>query len=167
MLENTNDLGTCFGCQQAIANSEMLSHFETCRGRSIAARHKQHTESEKVFMMRVDMDNHFWLFAEVKGSTTLQNLYMFLRSSWFECCGHINPFIVEGKELAADYMQKTVGDIFVAGDRFHYEHNGAVAGRVVGSIISVETSDQEKPVQLASRKNVSEERCETCIAETH
>ncbi len=167
LLENASNVGTCFGCQQSVSPANMLAHFEACRGTSMAARHKHHVEAEKIFMLQVEMDSQFWLFAEVKGSTKLQNLYMFLRSNWFECCGHINPFVIEGKELAADYMQKTVSEVFAAGDRFHYEHNGAVSGKVIGTIVAVQTNHQEKAMQVVSRKNVSEERCETCIAETH
>jgi hypothetical protein len=162
-----NNPGTCFGCKQSITAVDMFSHFEICRGKSMAARHKQHSQAENIFMIRVDMENQFWLFAEVKGSTLLQNLYMFLRSSWFECCGHISPFVIDGKELSGDYMQQTVGDMFVTGDRFHYSHKGTVEGLVIGHVIAVYANQQDKAMQIASQMDVAEERCETCIAEMH
>jgi hypothetical protein len=157
LSEHTDNESICFGCKQPVGAGEMFSHFETCSvGRSLIPRHLAcPRQGDKTFMIRVSTNNEFWLAAEVRGTAKLENLYMFLRGNWYVSCGYISPFIVEGKSLPEGYMQKTLNDIFIAGDTFRYSDNSDMPVHVSGEVTAVHYYPLEK------------KRCDICLAEMH
>jgi hypothetical protein len=166
LAEQVNNGSTCFGCQQHVDAGQMLSHFENCSGNPLERRHICPAQGERSFMIRVATNNQFWLYAEARGTTRLENLYMFLRGHWYQCCGYINPFLINGKEVPKELMQKSLSDIFAAGDTFRYSNNSDIPTDVVGEITAVHYRELEKKALLGPG-NCIEEHCEICLTEMH
>jgi hypothetical protein len=164
-LEQATSGSTCFGCKQHVDAGGMLSHFVNCSGKPLTRRHDCPAQGEKSFMIRVATDHQFWLYAEARGSTRLENLYMFLRGHWYECCGYINPFMINGCEVSKEDMQKSISDIFSAGDTFRYSNNSDMPTSVSGVITGVHFREAERRAMLAPENESGEEYCEICLTE--
>jgi hypothetical protein len=153
-LENS---GTCFVCQETVDIDYAMHHLQNCGLPRVSLK------TEQVFVIRVITEDKFWMFIEAAGATTLTNLYLFLRNNWFECCGHMSEFIVDGVDSDSNYMDKTLNDMFVYGKKFHYEHNAGEPMRVSGEVVAVRSSLLSNNMNLLLRKIIPEERCDTCL----
>ncbi len=156
-LENS---GTCFVCNETIDIDYAMHHLKNCGVTPVVLK------TEQVFVIKVSSGNEFWMFVEASGATTLKNLYLFLRSNWFECCGHMSEFFVDGVDDKTDYMEKNLNEMLSFGKTFHYQHNTGVATRIVGEVVAVKSSLLTKDINLLLRKTIPEERCNTCIETT-
>jgi hypothetical protein len=160
LLSPPENTGICFGCDKNIMAENMLAHFEECSGKLNCMHENVYAENETIFLIKVVTDTIFWVYVEAFANSTLAGLYAFLRSNWFECCGHVSPFYLNGKVVAD--MQKTLGEALHTGSHFHYEHNAGVAMAVVGEVICIKQNKGDKNIRLVSRKKISDERCATC-----
>jgi hypothetical protein len=156
-LENA---GTCFVCHETVDIDHAMHHLKICGVTPVALK------TEQVFIIKVSSCNEFWMFVEAAGDTTLKSLYLFLRSNWFECCGHMSEFFVDGASAETDYMDKTLSEMLSFGKTFHYAHTGNLPARVVGEVVAVKSSLKAKDMSLLLRKIIPEERCNTCIETT-
>jgi len=151
------NMGTCYICHKLIDIDNAARHLKNC------SQTATDVESERVFLLKVATENHFWLFVRANGDATLQNLYMFLRSNWYECCGHMAEFYIGAQACDETDMKKTVQEMLGLGKTFHYEHNSGVAVRVMGEVLEVSAGKiLNKEMQLVLKKNILEERCESC-----
>lgn len=150
------DLGTCYICHKTIDAANATTHLKKC---SQAASDEEDTQ---VFLLRIATENQFWLYMRANSDTTLQSLYMFLRNNWYECCGHLSEFFVAEQSCSEADMQKTLQQMLGAGKTFHYEHNSGVPTRVSGEVLEVTAGKIDQDMQLILRKNILEDRCESC-----
>jgi hypothetical protein len=157
MLPATHsNMGTCYICHKTINADNAATHFKNCSQTALDV------ESERVFLLKVATENHFWLFVRANGDTTLKNLYLFLRNNWYECCGHMSQFYIGEQVCDEQDMHKTLQEMLGVGKTFHYEHNSGTAVRVLGEVLEVNPGRFAQEMQLVLKKNILEERCESC-----
>ena len=157
----TSNEGTCFVCHQTILAEQAIAHLKVCG--SVVKVH----QVEHVFQIIVASGNDYWVCIEAAGSTTLQDLYLFLRNNWWECCGHVSEFIVDGADTTEPYMDKTLTEMFVVGSTFYYDHNSEDPDRVTGHVLALKKTKPIKSISLILRKNMHVEKCESCLEQSH
>jgi hypothetical protein len=153
--------GTCLVCHKTIVAEQAIAHLKNCGDATLIR------EIEPVWQIKVASGNDFWIFIEVVGSTTLLDLYLFLRNNWWECCGHASEFIVDGADTSEYYLAKTLNEMFKVGTTFHYEHNSGKPVTVTGEVIAIKSSKPIKNISMILRKNIIVESCESCLKAAH
>lgn len=79
--------GTCKVCHRNIASSRMGVHLKT---------HISNVGKRTHYLIRVGDRGAFWMFLQVPGNYTLEEIDTFLRDEWLECCGHLSIFEIDG-----------------------------------------------------------------------
>ena len=162
MLGNaTTNSGTCMLCHQIIIADEAINHLTMC-GVIRPAR-----QAETVLQIKVATGEDYWVFVEAAASTTLHDFYLFLRNNWWECCGHVSAFIIDGLTANKNYMTDTLQQHFTTGTTFHYQHDSGIPVRVTGEVLAVKETVPLKAITLVLRKNLTVEKCESCLANAH
>lgn len=151
-----SDLGTCYICHKSISANNAAAHLKNC------SQTAGDVQDERIFLLKVATENQFWLFVRANSSTTLRNLYLFLRNNWFECCGMMSEFYISGTACNAADMEKSLQQMLGIGKTFQYEHNSGVPIKVTGEVLEIAPGRLEQEMQLVLRKNIIDERCESC-----
>ena len=100
--------GKCLYCSVEFKDSAMGAHLQSCSSRQKAANNEN---KEPVFLIKAagKYRKGYWLFIEVKGSSTLKDIDSFLRDIWLECCGHLSCFKINDVEYHTDeYLRESM-----------------------------------------------------------
>lgn len=79
--------GRCFLCKKDLGIGAMNTHLK-----------KEHLSvasgDTPYYLLKVESyySKDYWFYAHVKAEATLQDLDIFLRAIWLECCGHLSAF---------------------------------------------------------------------------
>ena len=62
---------------------------------------------------------------DVRAASRLEDLDMFLRNVWLECCGHMSAFTIQGKAYTSGEkgMNTRLYTVFKPGMEFYYEYD--------------------------------------------
>lgn len=158
---STENSGICLLCKQEVQHRSIVKHLPKCLEQDAK---KVTSDKEKIFLIKVhDIGKIFWLFIEVNGSSTLEQLDNFLRKTWLECCGHMSEFNIKGERYSSDgEMQKIIRRVFEVGDVFDYEYDFGSTTELQGKIISTRVGKLSKNIRLIARNNLPDIKCTVC-----
>ena len=88
-MVSSKNKGKCYLCRKEFTKSGMVKHLLSCNNLG--------NGKTKYFLLRVEdiYDKNYWLYLQVKATTTLDALDDFLRNIWLECCGHLSSFKID------------------------------------------------------------------------
>ena len=72
---------------------KVISHLNNCTlGDKTGTKHRS-------FILKIkDLDvQRYWMYVKMSETATLDDLDMFLRNIWLECCGHLSEFNINGR----------------------------------------------------------------------
>jgi hypothetical protein len=158
----TSNHGTCLLCKENVQHRSIIKHLNQCLEKRTTS--NDISEKEKIFLIKVYAGKLFWLFIEINGSSTLEELDFFLRETWLECCGHMSEFNIKGEAYSIDRgMNKKIHRIFSISDEFDYAYDFGSTTELEGKIISTRAGKLGKGIRLIARNNLPEEiKCITC-----
>jgi len=83
--------GKCYYCGEILGKAGMAKHLK---------KHLKDDSKTKLFCIMVDglQDPEYWVNIEIPADAKLKGLDMFLRNVWFEGCGHLSAFEIDGVE---------------------------------------------------------------------
>ena len=91
--------GKCKFCNKTFSATAMSRHLQSC-----SERKKNQDKEEKkwkIFLFRAQA-GPFFVYFEVKASSSLKDMDEFLRDLWLECCGHLSAFTINNVRYELD-----------------------------------------------------------------
>ena len=100
-MEYKTPKSTCLICQSEYARSGITRHIKSCLSRHFQKIPKGKIQELYYLHVNSVFNPDYFLHLLMSGDTTLEDLDLFLRGIWLECCGHMSAFSVKryGREL--------------------------------------------------------------------
>lgn len=158
------NLGVCYLCKQNIAHRVMTKHLGRCIEQQAINDTSAKNEKEKVFLIKISAGKEFWLYVEVNGSSTLEDLDYFLRKTWLECCGHMSQFRINGKCYSCNgNMEKVIHRTLPVGAEFDYDYDFGDTTELKGVVLASRQGELLDGIRLLAQNHLPEYvECESC-----
>jgi hypothetical protein len=151
-----------------MAKDGITKHLSACPQRRTIIEHAEQKKarSETLYHLRVQdaWRNEFWLDLEMRGSSTLGDLDVYLRGIWLECCGHLSRFSVggwQGKEMP---KKRRADEVFQQGIELTHIYDFGTSSvtliKVAGTREGKPTTP--RPIALMARNLMPEATCTEC-----
>lgn len=162
----------CRVCGYVGTKASMTRHLVTCEKRRAAD-----GKPREVFRLRVSGGGPFWLDIEAAADATLNDIDLFLRGIWLECCGHLSEFTIgpepewlddafgmsprprKGKKAALKLK-----DLLSVGQKFGYTYDMGSSTDLELTVQAQETTKGDKVVALLARNLPPVWKCSKCDA---
>ena len=161
--------GVCVYCGAAYALGGMLKHLTACPQRQAAITAASETagaKKETLYLMRVRdvYVSDFWLFLEVLGSSTLQELDQYLRAIWLECCGHMSQFSFGGWSGEEISMRRRISGVFKLEDELTHIYDFGTSSETLVKAVGLRSgaATTRHPIALLARNQLPEVACQAC-----
>jgi hypothetical protein len=165
-MSSSKNLGTCLLCSETISHRTITKHLSQCIEKSeVTVPSSCPDEKEKIFLIKVFAGKLFWLYIEINGKGTLDDLDYFLRHIWLECCGHMSQFVIDNEYYDENEgnMNKPIHRLFNIDTSFDYSYDFGSTTELEGKVISVRPGKLSNVIRLVARNNLPEEIvCTTC-----
>jgi hypothetical protein len=148
--------GKCCFCGKTYAKASMSKHLAT---------HLKdlETKSAKIsYHVKVEAGPYF-LHLFIDGEKKLDDLDVFLRHIWLECCGHMSGFTGAGREEIE--MSKKIKSIFKNTDKLTHEYDYGSTTTLKVSVLSDYPVETKEGIKLLSRNEPLEIMCAICKKE--
>lgn len=160
--------GTCVYCGQEMAKGAVARHLSTCPERRtiIDKAERKKVGSQTLFHLRVQdaWQKPFWLDLEVRGSSTLEDLDIYLRGIWLECCDHLSQFSIGGWQGQEIGNERRVAEVFKSGiELTHIYDFGTSSETLIKAVGTREGKPTTaRPIALMARNMMPEAKCIEC-----
>jgi hypothetical protein len=151
------NLGKCLACTALVEQPDMVRHLSQCMSDVVVA-----SNDHYVYLLRVYAKDNFWFYVQVSSETSLENLYLFLRKNWYECCGHISDLLVNNRTCTATDMVKPLSEVLSVPCILQYEHNTGTAITVNAEVLSMRRAGAKPGLQIVAKQNIENEWCPSC-----
>ena len=161
--------GVCVFCQRAYSKGGMSRHLAACKARPAEK------GSSKIFHLQAEglYAAMYWLHLEMPGQATLQDLDIFLRDIWVECCGHLSMFEIEGQRYTQIFddgwfpddkdMNVRLSRILRPGLQFGYEYDFGTTTELKLKVVAERAGAKlAEPVRILARNNPPDIPCQSC-----
>ncbi|MFH1971426.1 MAG: hypothetical protein ABIJ05_03530 [Patescibacteria group bacterium] len=159
--------GKCTFCNKIFSGSSMSRHLASCPERKIAL--NKENSSYKVCLLKVSA-SPFWIYFEISGSATLEDIDSFLRNEWLECCGHLSMFKINNQTYACQ-PQPEYGDegmnvklypILNKDIRFSHEYDFGSTTYLDLKCLDVREGELKEPIVIIAQNNLPDFKCKDC-----
>jgi len=160
--------GTCLYCGRELTRRGATRHLSACpERRAVIERSERSTGlDEKLYHLRAQDKwwDQFWLDLEMRGSATLQDLDIYLRAIWLECCGHMSRFSLSGWGSDDIPMERTISQVFQPGLTILHTYDfGTESNTLIKAIGSREGKPTTPyPIALMVRNKMPQHTCIEC-----
>jgi hypothetical protein len=143
-------------------------HVSACPRRQtiIGKAERKRVGSETLYHLRVQdaWRKHFWLDLEMRGSSTLEDLDIYLRRIWLECCGHMSQFSVGGWQGQEISKGRRVGDVFKLGIELTHIYDFGTSSETLIKAVGMREGKPTtaRPIALMARNIMPEATCIEC-----
>ncbi len=168
MSRQAQTKGQCGYCERDFAKGGMIRHLTSCpRRREVtAASGKRSAKSEKLFHLRIQdaWRVDYWLDVEMSESATLQQLDLYLRAIWLECCGHMSRFSIGGWEGAEIPVNRRVDRVLEPGVELTHIYDFGESSETLVKVAAVREGrpTTRHPIALMARNIPPEFQCIEC-----
>jgi len=161
--------GKCGLCNATFSKATMTKHLESCRlRRAVIGGPKK-----KIFHLAVEGRRlpGYWMHLEAPTDATLEDLDLFLRDTWLECCGHLSAFTIGGetyasrpqKEMGDKSMKVALGRVLSPGVKFYHEYDFGTTTELTLKVLSEREGEiKGKSIQILARNDPPPISCESC-----
>jgi endogenous inhibitor of DNA gyrase (YacG/DUF329 family) len=168
MARRKQSRGKCVYCGKEMTRGGMSKHLPACAARQKAtAGIKEKTgASQNLYHLRVQdvWAGDFWLHLEMNGTATLNDLDLYLRAIWLECCGHLSDFFI-GPAWGRKVSKKTPADrILQPGIELTHIYDFGTSSETKITVVDVRRGKPitKHPIALMARNNMPENACIEC-----
>jgi predicted RNA-binding Zn-ribbon protein involved in translation (DUF1610 family) len=157
--------GICISCGKECPKNGMTKHTATCEHR------KSGRESHLHLLVQGLYQPEYWLHVEAQPKARLDDLDMFLRHIWLECCGHMSSFEINGQLYVSvrtyDSEERTMsaelGKVLIPGVKIKHTYDFGtpteLSLRVVGELPGASTKEK---IRLLARNLAPQFECADC-----
>lgn len=156
--------GTCLLCNQTFAKSGMSRHL---------TKHDQLPGGIRLLVSGRYLPD-YWLQLAIDPTATLEDLDLFLRNIWLECCGHLSSFSINNRRYDSYFEQEALeyadGDMNIKlakviqpGLKFSYEYDfGSTTDLSLKVINQYQSWSSEEDIVVLARNHPPESPCAVC-----
>ena len=183
--------GKCNLCGRTFGKSGMTKHLMSCiqkeRASQVSSPGKKGREIKTLHLVVEGRYRPaYWMHLEARSDATLEDLDLFLRHIWLECCGHMSAFTIQGHEYTSsgpfgelldwqETMDIALGEVLSPGMKFEHEYDfgttthlklkvvGENEGHVVGEEIRVLARNDPPPIMCQSCGKEATKVCRQCL----
>lgn len=167
MARRTQTKGACAYCDKEMTKGGMSKHLSSCKARmaAIEKAEQRKAKSENLYHLRVQdaYRGDYWLNLEMRGSKSLDDLDMYLRYIWLECCGHLSEFST-GRFMDTVAMSRKIQDVFNVTDSLDHTYDFGTSSETIVKVVDVRQGIPltTKPIVLMARNNAPIVSCMEC-----
>ncbi|MDE0076966.1 MAG: hypothetical protein OXO50_05565 [Caldilineaceae bacterium] len=170
--------GNCQFCGKAYTRWGMTRHLETCaeRASAIESDAKRSGKRQEIFHLLIEdvWTSDYWLHLEIAGQATLDQLDLYLRAIWLECCGHLSHFLINGiyydKEMEIEWaigetrrMSTQITAAFELETEAEYKYDFGTPTELLISALAMRSGIWTgKPIRMLARNNTPTMNCTAC-----
>ncbi len=143
--------GICFLCNTSHSKGSMARHLETCRIKNpIIPDGKKAPRKTRVFHIAIEgkYSPDYWMHIDTPVNSTLEDIDLFLRHIWLECCGHLSQFTINGEvfnsfsedEEGENEMDLVLSEVLRPGMKFFYEYDFGSSTNLVLKVLGEQES---------------------------
>lgn len=154
LINEKNNEGICFICQKTVKKQGALRHIKSCATKNLVG-------SNNTYILQILGGDNFYMMVAVSPDTTLEELDMFLRDVWYECCGHLSQFCYEHYDEVS--MNKTVKTVFKSKKAIEYQYDfGSTSYAIIKLVDKLKTNINLKDIVVLSQNNMPKSVCDKC-----
>ena len=172
-MSTIKNAGNCFICGKTIGKNTGKTHVLKEHG-------KNGTEDCMLIKIEGTYNKNYWLFADILTSASLDDLDIFLRGIWLECCGHMSMFS-KGKHRSGTFTeieQDLKINYFSSGDVIDYHYDMGDTTELIISFVGKTRREKYKTAARLLLRNTpfsfpcaacgvqAEYACSYCLCET-
>ena len=171
--------GDCAYCGKAYSRGGLTKHLKTCKARQevIEQANRKRMATQPLFHLVIQdgLGRDFFLHLEINGRATLDDLDMYLRHIWLECCGHLSQFQIgevrftqifdDGFSIGDEQaMDVPVAQLFEPGMEIPYEYDFGTTSELLVRVLDVREGQPttSHPVALMARNQLEMPDCQIC-----
>ena len=171
--------GNCQFCGKDYTRWGMSRHLKTCaeRASAIESDAKGAGKRQKIFHLLIEdvWSSDYWLHLEIAGQATLDQLDIYLRAIWLECCGHLSHFLINGiyyeREIEIEWaigetrrMSTQIASAFELETQAEYKYDFGTPTELLISALAVRSGIWTgKPIRMLARNNAPTMKCMACF----
>lgn len=165
--------GVCSYCGSTFSKMAIKRHLDKCDKRLKKVSASDAQKQIRHFYISVSGAHapDYWLYIDIAANTRLEELDMFLRGIWLECCGHMSVFTIHNvnfssyvdSEFDDKSMNFKLDSVLDVGDVFDYEYDFGSPTSLKLKIVSDYMGKNRRPkIHLAARNVAPEIKCNFC-----
>ena len=148
--------GNCYLCGAEANKTAIRNH--------IVKYHTGDKEADKqecrIFKIEGAYNKEYWLYIDIPLVETIEEVDIFLRQVWLECCGHMSVFFYPKREEIG--FKRKIKE-FTAGEKFlHHYDFGTTTETAITVMGNTWRQPQRKPVRLLARNIPPVFQCKKC-----
>jgi hypothetical protein len=146
----------------------MIRHLRACpqRTAAIAAAEQNSRATETLYHLRAQDSwrGDFWLNLEMRGSAMLQELDLYLRAIWLECCGHLSQFSIGGWAGREIPKNRRADQVFYPDLELTHIYDFGTSSETLIKAVDVRQGvpTSQRPMVLMARNLIPEAACIEC-----
>lgn len=167
MARRKQTKGACAYCDKEMTKGGISKHLGSCKARQAAIEkaEQRKVKSENLYHLRVQdaYRGDYWLNLEMRGSKSLDDLDMYLRYIWLECCGHLSEFSI-GRFMETVGMSRKIDNVFSSTDSLDHTYDFGTSSETIVKVVDVREGVPltSKPIVLMARNIAPIVSCMEC-----
>ncbi|MBS0272639.1 MAG: hypothetical protein JSR85_08355 [Proteobacteria bacterium] len=170
MNEKIVTKGICNKCKQIVSIRAAKSHITKCLNQDIE-------DSFDAFLIKVQWPHKnpiYWLYLSVPFKSKLEDLDLFLREIWLECCSHLSQFIINHKRYSSNFepnsffrfeefsMAIRSEKVLVPGLKFTHEYDFGSTTELLLEVVGLMKTVANKEISVIIQNQEPEFKCISC-----
>lgn len=170
MNEKIVTKGVCNRCSEIVSTRSAKSHITKCLDQVVG-------NSPDAFLVKVQWPHKnpiYWLYLSVPFKSKLEDLDLFLREAWLECCSHLSQFTINHKRYSSDFepnpfspyeefpMSIRSEKVLVPGLKFTHEYDFGSTTELLLEVVELIKAVASKEIRVIIQNQEPEFQCVTC-----
>lgn len=170
MNEKIVTKGICNKCKEVISMRGAKSHITKCLNQVIG-------NSPNAFLVKVQWPHKnpiYWLYLSVPFKSELEDIDLFLRKIWLECCYHMSQFTINHKRYSSDSESNPIlgieefpstirsEKILVPGLKFTHEYDFGSTTELLLEVVGLIKAVDSKEIKIIIQNQEPEFKCVSC-----
>lgn len=170
MNEKIVTQGICNKCKEIVSSRGAKSHITKCLNQDIK-------DSSDAFLIKVQWPYKnpiYWLYLSVPFKSKLEDLDLFLRDFWLDCCSHLSQFTIDHKRYSSYFepspfsrfeefsMSIRSEKVLVPGLKFTHEYDFGSTTELLLEVVGLIKAVASKEIKVIVQNQEPEFKCTSC-----
>lgn len=170
MNEKMVTKGVCKKCKEIVSIKTAKRHIAKCFNLDIG-------DPPDAFLIKVQWPHKnpiYWLYLSVPFKSNLEDLDLFLREIWLECCSHLSQFTINRTRYTSDFEQDPFllfrelsmsirsENVLVLGLKFTHEYDFGSTTKLLLEVVGLIKVTDRKEIRAIIQNQEPEFKCISC-----
>lgn len=169
MNEKIVTKGICNRCKEIVSTRAAKGHINKCLNQS--------GDSLDAFLIKVQWPHKnpiYWLYLSMSFKSKLEDLDLFLREIWLDCCSHLSQFTIDHKKYSSYFepspfswfeefsMSIRSEKVLVPGLKFTHEYDFGSTTELLLEVVGLIKAVVSKEIKVIVQNQEPEFKCASC-----